>query len=406
MCCRVVPWLRLAGDIADSLTVAKQALEILRPRFHRVVAVPGNHDCWLRPQVDGGQHPDSLAKLLAFWAMCDALDVDVATAQVHPDLVVVPLLSWYHHSWDIDDPRPGRFRFDSFCRWPVDEVQGLWQLMLALNRPALAAAMRLRRKPHAHHHSLDPLTAAAAVGEGRRKYGQTQVQQQVDDPTTVAAPCLRSSLATSLTRLSLSASDLSSHAGGSWQEAGVGRCERDVITMSHFLPRTELPCNTGMPELRKAMGCLQLEQQVDSVAACVHVYGHSHVPLDTSLPVSTPSPPPHPTHPSKPHSCSTPSSHPTPAGTQHHLPSTSATAVGAAAGAAVAAPPLVAAAPAGGVGKVPGTGQPMGSGGRGLVRRYVHNPLEGQVMPYFLCMWDAQLGAAARYQVDLGGGVL
>ncbi|KAJ9534221.1 hypothetical protein QJQ45_006958 [Haematococcus lacustris] len=463
--------LLIAGDIADSLTAAKQALEILRPRFHRVVAVPGNHDCWLRPQVDGGQHPDSLAKLLAFWAMCDALDVDVATAQVHPDLVVVPLLSWYHHSWDIDDPRPGRLRFDSFCRWPVDEVQGLWQLMLALNRPALAAAMRLRRKPHAHHHSLDPLTAAAAVGEGRRKYGQTQVQQQVDggcgccagkevcggcthtgtgpsvsssssssrssrssgsggggdgstgagscgaswhsvpaaDPTPVETSCLRSSLATSLTRLSLSASDLSSHAGGSWQEAGAGRRECDVITMSHFLPRTELPCNTGMPELRKAMGCLQLEQQVDSVAACVHVYGHSHVPLDTSLPVSTPCPPPHPTHPSKPRSCFTPSSHPTPAGTQHHLPSTSATAAGATAGAAVAAPPLpaaAAAAAAGGVGKVPGTGQPMGSGGRGLVRRYVHNPLEGQVMPYFLCMWDAQLGAAARYQVDLDGGVL
>lgn len=72
----------------------------------------------------------------------------------------------------------------------------------------------------------------------------------------------------------------------------------------------------------------------------------------------------------------------------------------------MASPPFAAAAAAGGVGKVPGTGQPMGSGGRGLVRRYVHNPLEGQVMPYFLCMWDAQLGAAARYQVDLGGGVL
>ncbi|GFH26268.1 hypothetical protein HaLaN_24391 [Haematococcus lacustris] len=35
MRCRVVPWLSLAGDIADSLTAAKQALEILRPRFHR-----------------------------------------------------------------------------------------------------------------------------------------------------------------------------------------------------------------------------------------------------------------------------------------------------------------------------------------------------------------------------------
>ncbi len=33
-------------------------------------------------------------------------------SQVAPGVVIVPLNSWYHYSYDTSDPRPGKLRFD------------------------------------------------------------------------------------------------------------------------------------------------------------------------------------------------------------------------------------------------------------------------------------------------------
>lgn len=52
-----------------------------------------------------------------------------------------------------------------------------------------------------------------------------------------------------------------------------------VISFSHFLPRVELPyphgCDTT--EMAKAVGCLELEDQVARLGSQVHVYGHTHI---------------------------------------------------------------------------------------------------------------------------------
>jgi len=53
-----------------------------------------------------------------------------------------------------------------------------------------------------------------------------------------------------------------------------------VISCSHFLPRAELPCSMGVPELRKNVGCKHLDLQVQRIRADVHVYGHTHINLD------------------------------------------------------------------------------------------------------------------------------
>lgn len=37
-------------------------------------------------------------------------------------------------------------------------------------------------------------------------------------------------------------------------------------------------------ELGKAVGCLQLERQLDDLGSCLHVYGHTHVDTDMCLP--------------------------------------------------------------------------------------------------------------------------
>ncbi|KAF5843798.1 hypothetical protein DUNSADRAFT_5035 [Dunaliella salina] len=74
-------------------------------------------------------------------------------------------------------------------------------------------------------------------------------------------------------------------AQSSREHVEVTHSNQQVITFSHFLPRRELPYSKHIPELGKAMGCKQLEDQLELLKSTIHVYGHSHIPTDTCLPV-------------------------------------------------------------------------------------------------------------------------
>lgn len=41
-----------------------------------------------------------------------------------------------------------------------------------------------------------------------------------------------------------------------------------VISMSHFLPHSQLRWSPGFYELAKAVGCKELQHQLDAVSAC------------------------------------------------------------------------------------------------------------------------------------------
>lgn len=65
----------------------------------------GNHDLWVRTPQDSARFPDSICKMLALWALCDELGVDIAPAEVTLGVWVAPLFSWYAHTFDVRDPR-------------------------------------------------------------------------------------------------------------------------------------------------------------------------------------------------------------------------------------------------------------------------------------------------------------
>ncbi|KAJ8602512.1 hypothetical protein CTAYLR_001279 [Chrysophaeum taylorii] len=127
----------VAGDLGDTLTAVALGLKALRAKFRRLFYCPGNHDLWIRP-VDGETeaHPDSIAKLNALRALCDALDCETTPAQVARGLYVVPLLSWYDCAFDEMAP-PSNARFDKFCKWPIRE-RDVADIFLLFNQHRLA----------------------------------------------------------------------------------------------------------------------------------------------------------------------------------------------------------------------------------------------------------------------------
>ncbi|KAI8464673.1 MAG: hypothetical protein J3K34DRAFT_490958 [Monoraphidium minutum] len=223
----------VAGDVADTPAGVRATLAALRPKFGRLVYVPGNHELWLGPCGGGGAGggggsargaADSFARLMELRQLCADLDVDTAPILAAPGLVVAPLLSWYDAAFDRDDPRPGQLRFDRFCSWPTADTD-VWQVMLRLNTPYL------QPPPPPAGGAAPPTHAAAAAAS-----------------LACAAP-----------------SSAAAAPGGA------------VISTSHFLPHPGLPSSPYVRELRKAVGCAGLLRQLAAVGAAAHVYGHTHI---------------------------------------------------------------------------------------------------------------------------------
>lgn len=125
-------------------------------------------------------------------------------------------------------PRPGRLRFDRFCKWPISDLD-VWQIMLSLNKVNIARVQAALSPPS------QPLPS---------QHPSSHTPPNSKKPT--------------------------------------------VITMSHFLPRTELPFSHGVSEMAKAVGCLHLEGQISQLGSDLHVHGHTHISCDVTLPVAGP----------------------------------------------------------------------------------------------------------------------
>ncbi|KAF6263899.1 hypothetical protein COO60DRAFT_1664767 [Scenedesmus sp. NREL 46B-D3] len=371
----------VAGDVADTAAAVAAALRLLSARFRRVVWLPGNHEAWLRPgSRDTELYTDSFAKLLALRQMADECGVDVGPVEVQPGLIVLPLLSWYRAAFDASDPRPGRYRHDGFCSWPVPD-DDVWQVMMRLNSAALALvqariAQQQQRAVQQQQGQRQPLRHAeqqlAAMALAKQPPPpQQQQQQQCDVALAVASAATASFTADNISRSSSSVT---------WNERGVlavqssrrvpglqlnlkpaqvrglrhlrsQRCQQQqqqqqqhqqeaephkvqqqqlhqkvqlaaaaaaavpaaaganaapvrllrllpaaralpllpaavtVITASHFLPHPQLPYSR-FSELGRAMGCCELQLQLEQVSSAVHVYGHSHINADMDLPTA------------------------------------------------------------------------------------------------------------------------
>ncbi|CAM8937115.1 unnamed protein product [Rhodiola kirilowii] len=115
--------LLVAGDVAETFQNFVLTMTLLKDRFKHVFYVPGNHDLWCRREEEN--YADSLEKLESLRDACKRLGVHTDPMVVE-GLGIIPLLSWYHESFDRENDIAG-FRIPSLemackdfhaCRWP------------------------------------------------------------------------------------------------------------------------------------------------------------------------------------------------------------------------------------------------------------------------------------------------
>lgn len=291
------------GDVSDSLDTLRQVLELLKQRFDEVLFTPGNHELWVgRHQPEGAT---SLDRLAAVRKLCDELSVRTGPLRVvgEDDVLFVPLYSWYHASWDgepdlpDDSERALRFWTDYHrCRWPdalsTDEERA--RHFARLNEPLVGALATALPPAPGGRAPPPPLTKRQTYG----RFGATPTSDELwssVDPATFFTPLAPAEAGASQpappaakpthgTDLPRAAANDQSEGEATAERAGGRR--PFVISFSHFLPRQELLPEKRMlvfADLHKVSGSVHLEEQVRRLMPDVHVFGHTHLPMDTTI---------------------------------------------------------------------------------------------------------------------------
>ena len=207
----------VAGDVATSCADVGGAVERLLQRFDEVQYVPGNHEAWLDDRQRDATSLDKLARVRGAARAAGARQSPTTYVDGGGRrCTVVPLQSWYHADWDTEPALQPQAGRRSFRSMWVDYRECAWPE--GLNGTAIA-------------------DAAAALNE--------DALAELEDKKALGA----------------------------------------IVSFSHFLPTIDcLPEKRFIvdPALPSVVGSRPLAAQIrrlgDDVA--LHVFGHTHIPLD------------------------------------------------------------------------------------------------------------------------------
>ena len=206
--------------------------------------------------------------------------------------VIFPLYSWYHSGWDkepelvhpdflaVEAVMPFARKWGDFamCSWPEDVISQSDFSSTLVDNTVLAQAFAEINEPFLYpKESLSTTTSPSSSSS-----------------TSSSSSSSGSSSSTNSIRSSSSSSSTGSKEDSS-SSSSSGRFDHDtplvhagdsVISFSHFLPRQELCPEKRFllePLLTKVVGSDFLEQQVRRLRPHVHLFGHTHIPIDLTL---------------------------------------------------------------------------------------------------------------------------
>ena len=285
---------------------------------------------------------DSLERLTHVYEACRAIGVRTepfwirrplqttaappAAAAEHPpqpqDVLIVPLQSWYHSSWDCEpalaseesDERLMLAAWSDFrnCLWPpsfgpdagVDD--GLAEHFARMNAPVLSRLMSVlpsrvdgRSPPPTR---LDKAATYARFGEVANGSALWKAADEYFTSRPIDSyVAARARIKAEAARRLVPRRDVELSSGGGKGSGGptagaaleaaaeqASRCREQVfvVSLSHFLPRQELlPEKRALiaPLLHRVSGSVPLERQLRQLMPDAHVFGHSHLSMDSTI---------------------------------------------------------------------------------------------------------------------------
>jgi 3',5'-cyclic AMP phosphodiesterase CpdA len=114
-------WLIVAGDVGETEAHLRYAWSLLRPRFARLLWVPGNHELWTLPSENGGAALRGEARYRRFVEVCREYDVWTPEDPYPewpgpgPRCRVAPLFNLYDYSY-----RPPEVAAEDAVEWAVE----------------------------------------------------------------------------------------------------------------------------------------------------------------------------------------------------------------------------------------------------------------------------------------------
>lgn len=282
------------GDIGSGLSALEEAFRFLCSQFDLVCYVPGNHEAWVHKKAttDVGSNEDSssLGKLRSVLTIAQRCGAAVGPVTVllhqphdhddHPhtrrqqqrqrrrSIRLIPLYSWYHSGFDTEPDLPKPQPVHHHCDHDRDNnnddgdkppsFDELWSDFSLCHWPE-----HLVKHSDFASTAVDDIALAKFFGQlNERSIAWTRKQHR--------------------------------HDGDDGDDDRVGDGDDDydncsssmVMTFSHFLPRLELCPEKRFllqPQLPKVLGSRVLEQQIRAVRSRLHLFGHSHIPIDLTL---------------------------------------------------------------------------------------------------------------------------
>ena len=265
----------IPGDIGSEIDRIEQVFETLNESHNAVMYIPGNHEAWRRggTSVVSAQTPelrtsttnrmatDSIAKIEDVAASARRLGVYLAPVRFslsnnnvsdNRAVCVFPMWSWYHAGWDrepgLEDPLftavekavPFQRKWGDFsmCSWPESLIS-------------------------------------------QESFASVEIGDTVSD-NTVLAEAWGSLNEPFLNPPTQEETKEMSGKGGS----PIIQDSDTVISFSHFLPRQELCPEKRFltePLLSRVIGSDPLEAQVRRLNPDLHLFGHTHIPIDLEL---------------------------------------------------------------------------------------------------------------------------
>ena len=266
----------LAGDVGSEMRALEATFSLLTSKFDAVCFVPGNHELWKvgsANRTPNRSTRDSIEKLQEVLACARAHNVHIGPLRVCANaaaVTIIPLYSWYHSSWDKEPDLVNQYYLESestvpfwkkwsdfrMCEWPSSVIsqEDFRNTSKGYRNTSLANAFAALNEPFLTPEIMPPAPPSLSSPAMTLDHG-TDVSHQSQLPASRSASTLV-------------------------QEGDT------VLSFSHFLPRVECSLEKRYsmePMLSRVSGSDPLEAQIRRLKPHVHIFGHTHIPLDIEL---------------------------------------------------------------------------------------------------------------------------